>query len=111
MRPYGAKVPEDSFSTCGSCNWQKVRPSATHFQGSVQPQRAAHQSRAANVGGLGVRHDEAQPALSSTDRLVPVSSDVRSSSNRHSASHVQEAYDLQTFLKERDACGVRYSQL
>ena len=77
-------------------------------QAGVQPQRAAQQNRTASVTGSAVRSDQAQPALSGADRLVPVSLDVRRTDTRQTASDVHEAYDLETFLKERDACGVRY---
>ena len=78
-------------------------------QAGVQPQRAAQQNRSTSVTGSAVRSDQAQPALSGADRLVPVSLDVRrTDTDRQTASDVHEAYDLETFLKERDACGVRY---
>lgn len=77
------------------------------MQGGVQPQRAGHQSRAVNVSGSAATNDQAQPSVSGSDRLVPPSSDLRSSDNRQQATRVHEAYDLETFLKERDACGVR----
>ena len=41
--------------------------------------------------------------------VVPTVSAEQSGSRQQPAQQVQEAYDLETFLKERDACGVSCS--
>lgn len=84
-----------------------LRSLYTAAQAHAPCQASTRHARPSSASAMHAQSPVESTQSTASSLVLPTVSAEQSGSRQQPAQQVQEAYDLDTFLKERDACGVR----